>query len=212
MPHSSPGWVIDAQGVCPLAEQMPSPNQDARPPHTLVDLIVIHNISLPPGQFGGEYVADLFLNRLDYQAHPYFAALRTLRVSAHFFLSRQGRLFQFVATENRAWHAGVSDFMGRAACNDFSVGIELEGTDDTAFTPAQYDGLALLTVALCRRYRIAGITGHQQIAPARKTDPGARFDWVRYERQYRQQMDMPKPDTPKPFPVFYSGTLPRAGA
>jgi AmpD protein len=189
MPPPLAGWAIDAQGAYAFAEQVPSPNQDARPPHTLVDLIVIHNISLPPGQFGGGYVADLFLNRLDYQAHPYFSSLRPLRVSAHFFLSRQGEVFQFVSTENRAWHAGVSRFMERTACNDFSVGIELEGTDDTPFTPVQYDRLVSLTIALCRRYPITAITGHQQIAPDRKTDPGIGFDWARYEQQYRQQAD-----------------------
>ena len=173
---------IDAGGWCVQAEQLPSPNFDTRPTGTAVDLLVIHNISLPPSQFGGPYIADLFCNRLDCSAHPYFEQLRELRVSAHFLIRRDGHLMQFVSTDARAWHAGASTFGGRQRCNDFSIGIEMEGSDFAPFEAAQYQTLASLTRALCARYPLADIVGHEHVAPGRKTDPGPCFDWQRYRR------------------------------
>ena len=174
--------TIDEKGWCVEAKRLPSPNHDIRQPETPVDLIVIHNISLPPGEYGGPYIADLFLNRLDCDAHPYFDQLRTLRVSAHFLIRRDGKLMQFVSASDRAWHAGASNFCGRTVCNDFSVGIELEGTDHEPFVDVQYSVLTALTAALCLRYPVSAVTGHQQIAPSTKTDPGPHFDWGRYEK------------------------------
>jgi AmpD protein len=170
-------------GWCHQAALFPSPNYDNRSAGTAVNLIVIHNISLPPGQYGGSFITDFFLNRLDFNAHSYFDRLRTLRVSAHFLVRRDGGLFQFVSTNDRAWHAGESNFQGRTQCNDFSVGIEMEGSDDEPLADSQYGVLAELTVALCLRHPITAITGHQQIAPGRKTDPGPYFDWRRYEQE-----------------------------
>lgn len=167
----------------PGATPQPSPNADERPDGCPVDLLVIHNISLPPGKFGGDFVEDLFLNRLDPDAHPYFATIAGLRVSSHLFIRRDGRCTQFVALDRRAWHAGVSCFDGRERCNDFSIGIELEGSDDTAFTDPQYSRLAEMTQAIHRHYPAITsdrITGHSDIAPQRKTDPGPHFDWQRY--------------------------------
>lgn len=157
-----------------------SPNCDARPHGTSVELLVIHNISLPPGQFGGEGIAQLFTNTLDTGAHPYYAQLRGLRVSAHFLVRRNGEIVQFVACGKRAWHAGVSLWEGRACCNDFSIGIELEGSDDVPFDNRQYAALARLTRLLKRAFPIRAIAGHADIAPERKTDPGPHFDWARY--------------------------------
>jgi AmpD protein len=174
--------TIDEMGWCQEAERQPSPNHDARQPGMPVDLIVVHNISLPPDEYGGPYIADLFLNRLDCDAHPYFDQLRSLRVSAHFLIRRDGVLIQFVSGNDRAWHAGASDFCGRTQCNDFSIGIEMEGSDHGPFADVQYTVLAELTSALCSRYPVSAVTGHQQIAPARKTDPGPYFDWSRYEK------------------------------
>lgn len=176
---------IDKEGWCLEANRLVSPNQNERPSGQEIDLLVIHNISLPPGHFGGYFIADLFLNRLDCDAHPFFDQLRSLKVSSHFFIRRDGSLFQFVSCDKRAWHAGVSSFADREGCNDFSIGIELEGTDFVSFEPAQYDTLASLTAALCRRYPLKAITGHQHIAPARKTDPGPFFDWQRYKKMLR---------------------------
>ena len=162
---------------------MESPNFDARPSLAGVELIVIHNISLPPGHFSTDAVEDLFSNRLDCTSHPYFAGLRDLRVSAHFLIRRGGALIQFVSCANRAWHAGVSNWRGRESCNDFSIGIELEGTDVRAYTARQYARLADLTRDLIGAFPgIAGVAGHAEIAPARKTDPGASFDWPRFMR------------------------------
>lgn len=174
--------TIDEKGWCREAGVLPSPNHDSRPPQTPVDLIVIHHISLPPGEYGSSCVADFFLNRLDFEEHPYFDQLRALRVSAHFFVRRNGKLIQFVSADDRAWHAGISDFFGRDRCNDFSIGIEMEGGDEAPFTDIQYAVLAELTAALCSRYPISAVTGHHQIAPGRKTDPGPHFDWHRYEK------------------------------
>jgi AmpD protein len=180
---NAPGYAIDAAGWCAGARRLPSPNFDLRPGGTEVDLLVIHNISLPPGQFGGPYIAALFANTLDHDAHPYFDQLRPLRVSAHFLILRTGELVQFVSADARAWHAGVSRFEGRERCNDFSIGIELEGSDFVPFEPAQYRTLAALTRALLRRYPLVSVLGHEHIAPGRKTDPGPFFDWSIY-REY----------------------------
>ncbi len=158
----------------------PSPNFDARPADATIDLLVIHNISLPPEQFGGGFIADLFCNRLDCDAHPYFERLRDLRVSAHFLIRRDGSTLQFVSANERAWHAGASAFGARERCNDFSIGIELEGTDFVPFEAAQYGALAELTRALRKRYSLTDVAGHEHIAPGRKTDPGPFFDWMHY--------------------------------
>jgi N-acetyl-anhydromuramoyl-L-alanine amidase len=178
--------IIEADGWCRDMQRSPSPNFDQRPVDAKIDLLVIHNISLPPGQFGGEYIADLFCNRLDCDAHPYFDQLRTLRVSAHFLIRRDGEAVQFVPAGLRAWHAGLSSFCGRERCNDFSIGIELEGTDFEPFTMAQYETLAELTLALARSYPLTDVTGHENIAPGRKTDPGPFFDWGLYRKLYRK--------------------------
>lgn len=171
---------IDAAGWCNGAHRLISPNCDSRPPGCCAELLVIHNISLPPGQFGGPYIADLFANRLDSTVDPYFAQLEHLRVSAHFLVRRDGALHQFVSTFQRAWHAGVSCFEERAQCNNFSIGIELEGTDDQPFSDAQYLLLGALTIALQQSHSLRAVCGHQHIAPGRKTDPGPYFDWNRY--------------------------------
>jgi AmpD protein len=171
---------LSEDGLLDAARQLPSPNCDERPPGVAVELLVIHNISLPPGEFGGDAVSDLFLNRLDPAAHPYFAAIAGLRVSAHFFLRRDGEILQFVPCALRAWHAGQSQWRGRERCNDFSLGIELEGTDDLPYTEPQYERLIALARTLHRRYPIQDTVGHADIAPGRKTDPGPAFDWLRF--------------------------------
>ncbi len=170
-------WRLDASGRVPGAEFIASPNFDARPPEEAVSLIVIHAISLPPGEFGGPGIVELFTNTLDPGAHPYYAGIHALRVSAHFLIRRDGRLLQFVTCHDRAWHAGVSQWRGRERCNDFSLGIELEGCDDKPFEPAQYAALNALLATLQSAYPGVEITGHAQIAPGRKTDPGPCFDW-----------------------------------
>ena len=172
--------MIADDGVLESAIQAPSPNCDARPQGETVSLLVIHNISLPPGQFGGEGVVRLFTNRLDFSEHPYYETLRGTRVSAHFLIRRDGELVQFVPCGRRAWHAGVSAWKGRERCNDYSIGVELEGTDELPYTDAQYRQLARLTSALRRRYPITDIVGHADVAPDRKTDPGPAFDWGRF--------------------------------
>ena len=174
------GWAVDVL-------RLPSPNFDQRAEGTEIALLVIHNISLPPGQFGGPFIADLFLNRLDYDADPYFDQLRPLRVSAHFLIRRDGVVMQFVSANDRAWHAGASTFCGQERCNDFSIGIELEGTDCEPFEQAQYLALAALTVALTAVYPLSNVTGHEHIAPGRKTDPGPCVDWAEYQLQYQQE-------------------------
>ncbi|MCG2583419.1 1,6-anhydro-N-acetylmuramyl-L-alanine amidase AmpD [Massilia sp. TS11] len=162
------------------AWRYPSPNCDDRPAGAAIDLLVIHNASLPLGQFGTPHLLDLFTNRVDFTADPSFESLRGLTVSAHFLVRRDGRIIQFVPTALSAWHAGVSSHRGREACNGFSVGIEMEGSDFVPFTPAQYTALASLTAALLAAHPISAIAGHQHIAPGRKTDPGPYFDWARY--------------------------------
>lgn len=171
-PPPDAGWLRHARHV-------PSPNEDARPPGTTIDLLVIHCIALPPRQYGGSAILDLFTNRLDPGAHPSFATLAGLRVSAHFVVHRNGDLTQCVSCERRAWHAGVSNFFGRQRCNDFSIGIELEGSDDEPFADAQYETLLALAAELWQRYPLRAVAGHSDIAPGRKTDPGSGFDWKR---------------------------------
>ena len=174
--------AFDERGYANLASQVRSPNHDARPPGTAITLVVLHGISLPPGEFGGQGIAQLFTNRLDPGEHPYYASIARIRVSAHFLIRRTGEVVQFVGCNDRAWHAGVSVWKGREHCNDFSVGIELEGVDDEAYAAAQYTMLARLVRALKRTYPIADIVGHSDIAPGRKTDPGRAFDWARLQR------------------------------
>ena len=169
------GWIDGARAVR-------SPNHDDRPPGAAIELLVVHHISLPPGRFSGDAVERLFTNTLDPAAHPSFAPLRELRVAAHFLVRRRGELVQFVGTDLRAWHAGASSFLGRERCNDFSIGIELEGTDDVPYEAAQYATAAAVIDALLRAYgglSASRIVGHSDIAPGRKTDPGPSFDWAR---------------------------------
>ena len=179
------GWLAGARRVV-------SPNADARPPDVTVDAVVIHSISLPPGQYGGGAIEQLFTNQLDPHGHPYFAQIAGLRVSAHLLIRRDGALVQFVGLDDRAWHAGVSELAGRTRCNDFAIGIELEGTDTDTFTEAQYAALSDVT----RRIRAAypaitpdRIVGHSDVAPGRKTDPGIGFDWARYRAAVRMPRD-----------------------
>jgi N-acetyl-anhydromuramoyl-L-alanine amidase len=167
------GWLTGVRRIA-------SPNHDARPHGMATDLLVIHNISLPPNEFGGAGIVQLFTNTLDCSAHPYYAQLQGVKVSAHFLIRRDGQIIQFVSCQQRAWHAGVSSWKDRSRCNDFSLGIELEGTDFLPFSDAQYTALSRLTRCLRRTYPLRDIAGHSDIAPERKTDPGACFDWARY--------------------------------
>jgi AmpD protein len=171
---------IDAAGRVDAARYLASPNCDERPPGEAVTLLVIHNISLPPGEFGGDGIERLFTNELDAAAYPYYRSLAGARVSAHFLIRRTGELVQFVPCAKRAWHAGASAWRGRSCCNDFSIGIELEGADDVPYMESQYRLLAELARVLRSAYPIADIAGHSDIAPSRKTDPGPGFDWARF--------------------------------
>lgn len=162
-----------------FARRLDSPNFGPRPPGAVVDLVVVHSISLPPGRFGGEDVQALFTNRLDWDAHPYFKSIEGMQVSAHFYVRRGGELWQFVSCDDRAWHAGASCWRGRDNCNDDSVGVELEGIEGGPFEPVQYETLAGLCAALAQHYPIRHVAGHEHIAPGRKHDPGAGFDWPR---------------------------------
>lgn len=167
------------------ADFLESPNQDARPIGADIDLLVIHNISLPPGEYGAASIKQFFQNELDCDSHPFYAEIADLRVSAHLLIDREGEITQFVPFDRRAWHAGESLFCGRQRCNDFSIGIELEGTDYEEFTDRQYASLTGVTRLLLDRYRQMGIdkiVGHSDIAPNRKTDPGPCFDWQRYRQ------------------------------
>lgn len=180
-PECTPGeWAL---GWWRHARAVPSPNFGPRPSGAQgqVSLVVVHAISLPPGRFGGPEVEQFFTNALDWQAHPYFEALRGLRVSAHFFIRRQGEVVQFVSTNERAWHAGQSQWRGRQACNDHSVGIELEGLEGDLFEPAQYGALRRLLRALAQEHPLSDVAGHEHIAPGRKGDPGPGFDWLALE-------------------------------
>jgi len=170
-------------GLISDAAFRPSPHHDERPPGTPIDLLVIHSISLPPGEFGGPWIEQLFMGTLPKDAHPYFKDIAGLRVAAHLLIRRDGSLMQFVPFHKRAWHAGVSNYQGREACNDFSIGIEIEGDDSTPYAAPQYPALACVTAALIHAYpglTTARIVGHSDIAPGRKTDPGPAFDWARY--------------------------------
>ena len=172
------GWTSDGWLRC--ARPVPSPNVDERPQGVAVSLIIMHNISLPPGEYGGADVEALFTNRLDPCRHPYFEQLRGLRLSAHFFVRRDGEIVQFASVHQRAWHAGVSSWKGVERCNDFSVGIELEGTDDDPYSDAQYSAAAVVVRALHELLPVEDIVGHADVAPGRKTDPGPAFDWPRF--------------------------------
>ena len=179
-----PVAALAAHGWHPGARRVDSPNRDARPAGMPVELVVLHNISLPPGRFGGPGVEQLFTNRLDPAEHPFYSEIAGLKVSAHFFLRRDGSLVQFVSCGERAWHAGVSRWRGRERCNDFSIGIEIEGTDQRPYTRRQYARLKSLVDALIRAYpSLSGVAGHSEIAPGRKTDPGPSFDWPRFMRE-----------------------------
>ncbi len=182
-PRAAPGPAsrahLDAAGWLAGAARRPSPNCDRRPDGVPVTLVVVHGISLPPGEFGGDGVERLFTNRLDVRAHPYYESIAALRVSSHFFVRRDGAIVQFVPCSLRAWHAGQSSWQGRERCNDFSVGIELEGTDTRPYTARQYHRLARLVRVLQRHFPVGHLAGHSEIAPGRKTDPGPGFEWSR---------------------------------
>ena len=199
-PASSPAasatrFAIDLRrgGVLESAHQVESPNRDARPPGVVPELIVIHGISLPPGEYGGPWIDLLFTNALPRDAHAYFATIADLRVSSHLLIRRDGELVQYVPFELRAWHAGTSSWQGRDRCNDYSIGIELEGTDDQPYESAQYAVLARVIALLCRAYPALGtdrIVGHSDVAPGRKTDPGPAFDWPRLHGLVRFELDL----------------------
>jgi len=181
-PHpSAENQALWRDGWYRFAAPCPSPNFGPRPDGTTIDLIVLHCISLPPGQYGGPEVLQLFTNQLEWQQHPYFQSILGLTVSAHFLIRRDGCLVQFVSCNQRAWHAGVSSYRGRANCNDDSIGIELEGLDGALFEPAQYVTLRALCAAILQQYPIDYIAGHEHIAPGRKQDPGPGFDWKRLQ-------------------------------
>ncbi len=169
-------WI---DGWLQRARRCESPNFGSRPSDAVIDLALIHSISLPPGEYGGDEIERLFANRLDWDAHPYYDKIRGLQVSAHFLVRRDAQLLQFVSCDARAWHAGTSAWRGRENCNDFSVGIELEGLEGELFEAAQYDALAALIAELAQRYPVAAVAGHEHVAPGRKLDPGAGFDWPR---------------------------------
>lgn len=174
----NPGHPLWRNGWYEPARQVPSPNFGPRPAQARITLAVVHSISLPPGQYGGDEIEQLFTNQLDWGAHPYFEQIRGAEVSAHFVIRRTGDILQFVSVDDRAWHAGHSCWQGQDNCNDYSVGIELEGLEDTPFEPAQYTALATLLDALKQRWPIHQIAGHEHIAPGRKRDPGSAFDWA----------------------------------
>lgn len=182
-PSTSPKLhTLWADGWYRFARRLDSPNFGPRPPSSRCELLVIHSISLPPGEYGTGQVQQLFTNQLNWDAHPYFDGLRGLQVSAHFFITRDGQLWQFVSCDQRAWHAGASSWRDKPNCNDHSIGIELEGLEGDAFEPAQYDSLASLGAALLAAYPVADVLGHEHIAPGRKLDPGPGFDWARLAR------------------------------
>ena len=182
MADDTQGFHVSGDGILTPARQCPSPNSDTRPEGCEPELIVLHAISLPPGQFGGPYIEQLFTNRLDWDAHGYFREIRGLEVSAHVLIRRDGGVVQFVPFSQRAWHAGASSFRGRSRCNDYSIGIEVEGDDETSYEPEQYQRLAGLLRALFARYPgldARCVAGHCDVSPGRKSDPGPAFDWMR---------------------------------
>jgi N-acetyl-anhydromuramoyl-L-alanine amidase len=170
------------EGWYRFAHRCPSANFGPRPADSTIDLVVLHSISLPPGHYGGDAVVALFTNQLDWDAHPYYQTIRGLQVSAHFFIRRNGDLLQFVSANNRAWHAGTSTYKDRPNCNDYSIGIELEGLEGDSFEPAQYEALQSLLPALGQEFPISHIAGHEHIAPGRKSDPGPGFRWGELRR------------------------------
>ena len=178
-PPPAPLWQA---GWYAFAHRHPSPNFGPRPAGAQVDLIVVHSISLPPGQYGGGEGQQLFRNTLDWDAHPYFKTIEGMTVSAHFYIRRQGELWQFVSCDDRAWHAGASHYRGRDDCNDDSIGVELEGLEGQPFEDAQYEALAALCAAIAQQYPVQHVAGHEHIAPGRKGDPGAGFDWPQLQR------------------------------
>lgn len=171
-------FEVDEHGWLSGVRRVPSPNFDSRPEGSAIDLLVVHAISLPPEQFGGPGIEQLFTNTLDPREHPYYEGIHALRVSSHLLVRRTGEVLQFVPTLARAWHAGVSAFSGKSRCNDFSLGIELEGSDAQPFEAVQYRVLAALIASLARRHPLADVVGHSDVAPGRKTDPGPHFDWA----------------------------------
>ncbi|MBU1426424.1 MAG: 1,6-anhydro-N-acetylmuramyl-L-alanine amidase AmpD [Gammaproteobacteria bacterium] len=175
----------DAQGWLSGIRRLASPNHDARPARVVIDLLVIHNISLPPNEYGGDAIERFFTNSLDHSGHPYYEQLKGVRVSSHFLVRRDGQIVQFVPCSKRAWHAGASNWRGRSRCNDFSIGIELEGSDFEPYTERQYAALVRLTRRLQRIYPIGEIVGHSDIAPQRKTDPGPFFNWEEYKKRLK---------------------------
>ncbi|MDQ3259582.1 MAG: 1,6-anhydro-N-acetylmuramyl-L-alanine amidase AmpD [Pseudomonadota bacterium] len=182
-------FTVDAGGFVCGARLIGSPNFDERPEGAGIDLLVIHNISLPPGEFGGPGVISFFNNRLDPADHPYYQTIKDFRVSSHLFIRRDGELIQFVSCLKRAWHAGLSSWRGRERCNDFSIGVELEGADDVMFTDRQYHALGNLTLALMSAYPIQAVVGHSDISPGRKSDPGPFFEWTRYRSIFSNKSD-----------------------
>jgi AmpD protein len=166
-----------------FARRLDSPNYGPRPEGAAIDLVVVHSISLPPGEYGGERVQQLFTNTLDWDAHPYFKSIEGLEVSSHFYVRRGGELWQFVSCDHRAWHAGASSWCGKENCNDFSIGIELEGLEGAEFENAQYETLVGLIASIAQRYPIEHVAGHEHIAPGRKFDPGPGFDWSLLRRE-----------------------------
>ncbi len=170
------------QGWLARAQRLDSPNYGQRPSGAVIDTVILHSISLPPGQYGGQEVLALFTNQLDWDAHPYFQQIRGAQVSSHFYIRRDGQLWQFVSCDARAWHAGQSSFAGRDNCNDYSIGIELEGLEGETFEPEQYKQLSSLLHNLRSRYPIAQVLGHEHVAPGRKLDPGPGFDWPRLQK------------------------------
>jgi AmpD protein len=186
--------VDPATGLLSGARYVPSPNRDERPPGQRPELVIVHGISLPPGEFGGPWIEQLFTNALSPAGHPYFAAIAGQRVSAHVLIRRDGTFVQFVPFHLRAWHAGASSWRGRERCNDFAIGIELEGTDATPYEDAQYGALAALVAALIRAYPTLGadaVAGHEDVAPGRKTDPGPAFEWPRFRALLRNALELP---------------------
>jgi AmpD protein len=183
MTTAEAGTALWDGGWYRFARRLASPNFGLRPAGANIDLIVVHSISLPPGEYGGDGVQRLFTNTLDWNAHPYFKTIEGMQVSAHFYVRRGGELWQFVGCDDRAWHAGASSWRGRENCNDDSIGIELEGLEGHTFEPAQYETLADLCAAIAQRYPIEHIAGHEHIAPGRKQDPGPGFDWALLKRQ-----------------------------
>ena len=175
----SPLW---REGWYQFAGRLTSPNYGPRPSQAEIDLIVLHCISLPPGQYGGDEVQRLFTNQLDWNAHPYFKRIEGMQVSSHFYIRRQGELQQFVSCDQRAWHAGMSSYRGRSDCNNNAIGIELEGVDDAPFDERQYETLVSLCAAILQRYPITQVAGHEHIAPGRKTDPGKGFNWSLFQQ------------------------------